>query len=75
MPGRSEKLALVVVHELGEKPLILLTNCKVTKSQKSLWRIVEGYLSRWLIEEGIRFAKQSYNLEAIRVLDWDRIKT
>jgi len=74
MPGRSETLALVVVHGFGEKPLMLLTNCKVTQSRKSLWRIVEGYLSRWLIEEAIRFAKQSYNLEDIRVLDWDRLK-
>ena len=53
---------------------MLLTNCSVTQSRKSLWRIVEGYLSRWLIEEAIRFAKQSYNLEDIRVLDWDRLK-
>lgn len=74
MPGRSELLTLVVVHGFGEKPLMLLTNCKVTLSRKSLWRIVESYLSRWLIEEAIRFAKQSYNLEDIRLLDWDRLK-
>ena len=74
MPGRSEKLALAVVHGFGEKPLMLLTNCCVIQRRKSLWRIVEGYLYRWLIEETIRFAKQSYNLEDIRVLDWDRLK-
>lgn len=74
MPGREEELALVVVHGFGEKPLMLLTNLKVTRGRKSLWRIVEGYLSRWLVEEAIRFAKQSYNLEDIRLLDWDRLK-
>ena len=74
MPGRDEDLTLVVVHGLGEKPLMLLTNLNVTRGRKSLWRIVEGYLSRWLVEEAIRFAKQSYNLEDIRLLDWDRLK-
>jgi len=74
MPGREEDLYLVVVHGFGEKPLMLLTNVKLTHSRKSLWRIVEGYLSRWLVEEAIRFAKQSYNLEDIRVLDWQRLK-
>lgn len=46
MLGRDEPLALVVVHGFGEKPLMLLTNLAVTHGRKSLWRIVEGYLSR-----------------------------
>jgi len=74
MPERNQDLYMIVVHGFGEKPLMLLTNVQVTRSRKSLWRIVEGYLSRWLIEEAIRFAKQSYNLEDIRVLDWQRLK-
>jgi hypothetical protein len=74
MPGRDQELYLIVVHGFGKDPLMLLTNVPVTSGRKSLWRIVEGYLSRWLIEEAIRFAKQSYNLEDIRVLDWQRLK-
>jgi len=35
---------------------------------------VEAYISRWLVEEAIRFMKQSYNLEDIRLLDWQRLK-
>ncbi len=36
--------------------------------------IVSFYLSRWLVEETIRFIKQSYRLEDIRVLDYGRLK-
>ena len=53
---------------------MLLTNVKVTQSRKSMWRIVEAYLSRWLVEEVIRFMKQTYQLEDIRLLDWERLK-
>jgi len=53
---------------------MLLTNVEVKGSRKSIWRIVEAYISRWLVEEAIRFMKQSYNLEDIRLLDWQRLK-
>lgn len=74
LPGRTEPLALVVVRGFGRKPLMLLTNVEVKNSRKSVWRIVEAYISRWLVEEAIRFMKQSYNLEDIRLLDWQRLK-
>ena len=35
---------------------------------------MEAYISRWLVEEAIRFMKQSYHLEDIRLLDWQRLK-
>ena len=41
---------------------------------KSQWRIVEAYLSRWRIEETIRFVKQSYGFENIRVMTYARIR-
>ena len=74
LPGRDEPLWLVVVRGFGEKPLMLLTNVEVKPSRKSLWSIVQGYLARWMVEETIRFIKQSYHLEDIRVLDYDRLK-
>jgi len=74
LPGREEQLYLVVVTGLGQKPLMLLTNLPMRKNRKVLWQVVEGYLSRWLVEETIRFIKQSYNLEDLRVLDYDRLK-
>jgi hypothetical protein len=74
LPGRDEQMWLVVVRGFGKKPLMLLTNVEVKGSRKSIWRIVEAYISRWLVEEAIRFMKQSYHLEDIRLLDWQRLK-
>ena len=74
LPGRTEQMTLVVVRGFGKKPLMLLTNVEVKNSRKSVWRIVEAYISRWLVEEAIRFMKQSYSLEDIRLLDWQRLK-
>ncbi|MCK4565074.1 MAG: transposase [Verrucomicrobia bacterium] len=74
LPSRDEQMALVVVRGFGRKPLMLLTNVEVKSSRKSIWRIVEAYISRWLVEEAIRFMKQAYNLEDIRLLDWQRLK-
>jgi hypothetical protein len=74
LPDRDEQMSLVVVRGFGKKPLMLLTNVEVKSSRKSIWRIVEAYISRWLVEEAIRFMKQSYNLEDIRLLDWQRLK-
>jgi len=67
-------LGLVVVRGLGEKPLMLLTNLEVRRNRKALWWIVSAYLTRWRIEEAIRFIKQSYNLEDIRVMTYERLR-
>ena len=66
---------LVVVDGFGQEPLLLLTNVlgRAGDSQ-SLWWIVQIYLMRWKIEETFRFIKQSYNLEDIRVMKYQRLK-
>jgi len=74
LPGREEQLYLVVVKGFGKDPLLLLTNVAVKRNRKQVEFIVNGYLSRWLVEETIRFIKQSYHLEDIRVLDYERLK-
>lgn len=74
LPGREEQLYLVVMRGFGAEPMMLLTNVLVTKNRARLWFIVGGYLSRWLVEETIRFIKQSYRLEDIRVLDYERLR-
>jgi hypothetical protein len=59
---------------LGKNPLLLLTNlCGVRDSQSLGW-IAPIYLTRWKIEETFRFVKQSYPLEDIRVLRYQRLK-
>lgn len=74
LPGRAEPLYLVVVHGFGQIPLMLLTNVPMRRTRKVLWWAVSGYLTRWRIEETIRFIKQSYDLEDIRVLTYRRLQ-
>jgi hypothetical protein len=74
LPGREERLYLVVVKGFGSKPMLLLTTEEVEKKRQRLWWFVEAYLTRWMIEETIRFVKQSYRLEDIRVLTYDRLR-
>jgi hypothetical protein len=74
LPGRKERLYLVVVDGLGKEPLMLLTNLALKRSYKSAWAVVGGYLTRWNIEETIRFWKQSYHVEDIRVLTYQRLR-
>ena len=38
LPGRKEQLYMVVVRGFGQEPMMLLTNIRVKKSQKVLWR-------------------------------------
>ncbi len=68
-------MLLLVVAGLGREPLMLLTNL-VARAQdsESLWWIVQIYLTRWKIEETFRFLKQSYNLEDLRVLSYQRLQ-
>lgn len=74
LPGREEKLLLVVVAGFGAEPLLLLTNVEAVRDSSTLWWIVRIYLTRWKIEETFRFVKQSYRLEDIRVLRYQRLK-
>lgn len=74
LPGHEAPLSLIVVRGFGAEPLMILSNVELSGSRASLWFIVEAYLTRWLIEETIRFVKQSYHLEDIRVLDYERLR-
>lgn len=74
LPWRDDDLWLVVVKGFGKEPLMLLTNTDITKSRKSLWRVVRQYITRWEIEETIRYVKQSYGLENVRVRKYEALK-
>jgi len=74
LPDRAEQMLLVVVSGYAQQPLMLLTNMAAARDSSTLWWIVEIYLTRWKIEETFRFIKQSYNLEDIRVLKYQRLK-
>ncbi len=65
---------LVVVKGLGKKPLMLLTTEAMRRNRKVIGWAVEAYLTRWRVEDTIRFIKQSYDFEDIRVLTYSRLK-
>ena len=70
----DKELHLVVVKGFGKDPMMLITSLPIDCSFKSQWRVVQGYLSRWRIEETIRFVKQSYGFENIRVMSYASIR-
>ena len=75
LPGRDERLFMVVVKGFGAEPMMLLTNCEINlRAKEGLWRIVEIYLTRWKCDESFRYIKQSYNLEDIRVRSYVGIR-
>jgi hypothetical protein len=67
-------LNMVVVKGIGSKPMMLLTTLEIGTTQKDVWFIVQAYLKRWSVEETIRFVKQTYDLENIRVLRYARLQ-
>ena len=67
-------LHMVVVRGFGQKPMMLLTTLAKTTTREALWQVVEGYITRWRIEDTIRHVKQSYNLEDMRLFKYGKIK-
>ena len=53
---------------------MLLTNMEMRRNRRTLWWAVAATLTRWRIEETIRFIKQSYELEDIRVMTYRRLQ-
>ena len=70
LPDREETLGLLVVRGFGSEPMMLLTTEPLRRSRKVLLRLVRAYLRRWAIEETLRYVKQSYELEDVRVLNY-----
>ena len=70
----KKELHMVVVRGFGRDPMMLITSLPVDGSFTSQWRVVDAYLSRWRVEETIRFVKQAYGLENIRVMSYARIR-
>ena len=76
LPVRPDAdLHLVVVKwPGGERPMMLLTTLNAVRTRKALWEVVQGYITRWRVEDTIRFIKQSYRLEHMRLLDFRRLR-
>ena len=62
----------VVVYGFGDKPMLLITNCRGTGLCVA---IAKMYQLRWRIEEHFRFKKYQYNFEDFRVRSLNAIRT
>ena len=72
--GGKEFVVVVVDPRIpGVRPLVALTNI-VPSSAAEAQAIVEAYFARWGVEEALRFEKQCFNLEDVRVLRWPALK-
>jgi hypothetical protein len=75
LAGRTGKLWLVVVTGFRVEPLMLPTHTPVVaRNSESVWWIARTCLTRSKLEDTFRFVKQSYNLEDIRVMKYQRLK-
>jgi hypothetical protein len=74
LPGHGQDLWLLVLRGFGRKPLMILTTLPLRKNRSTLWWIVQAYLTRWRIEETLRFAKQTYALEDVRVRSYQGLR-
>jgi len=74
LPDIKGSLNMVVVKGFGSQPMMLLTSLPIRAGEKDLWFIIQAYLKRWSVEETIRFIKQTYDLENIRVLKYARLQ-
>lgn len=74
LPGHARQLYMLVVHGFGQKPMMLLTTQPLRRNRRVLYRLLGSYIKRWSIEETIRFVKQAYDTENIRVLKYVRLR-
>ena len=72
--GAAVAASLLLDIPGGEKPMMLLTTLRAARSRRSLQQVVEGYLTRWRVEETIRFVKQAYEIEDVRLLRYARLQ-
>ena len=68
------ELRLVVVKGFGKTPMMMLTTLAAVDTRDAVWEVVQGYLTRWRVEETIRFVKQSYRVEEVRNLMFARVR-
>jgi len=67
-------LYMLVVKGFGEKPMMLLTTIPLRRNRRVLKYVLQSYIKRWSVEETIRYLKQSYDFENIRVMTYTRLR-
>ena len=75
LPDIPERLLhMVVVRGFGKAPMMLLTTLAETTTREALWQVVQGYMTRWRVEDTIRHVKQAYNLEDVRLYKYEKLR-
>lgn len=74
LPWSERQLWMLVVKGFGDSPLMLLTTEALRRNRKLLWSLARSYFRRWSIEETIRYIKQCYALENVRVLRYTSLQ-
>ena len=54
--------------------LLLLTNVEIKPTLKGVLWVVKAYVARWRVDEVIRFIKQSYKLEDVRLRSYNGLR-
>lgn len=71
----DRELVLTVVYGFGEESMLLLSGLKMQEKKKLCRIIAKAYLLRWHIEEYFRFRKQQFELEYLRVMSLQSIRS
>ena len=64
----------MVVAGFGNKPLFRTANLLALRDSSSLLWIVQICLTRWKIQENSRFVSQSYKVDGLQILRYQRLK-
>ena len=67
-------LHMAVVRGFGQRPMTPPTTLAKTTTRGAPWQVVEGYITRWRVEDTIRHVKQSYGPEDMRLFKYAKIK-
>jgi len=74
LPNMKEQLRLVKVQFEDGGTLLLLTNVEMENTLRDVLWVAKAYVARWRIEEVIRFIKQSYKLEDVRLRSYNGLR-
>ena len=70
----AQRFVSEMVHGIQPSQSVLLTTEPLPSTFKCLWRMVRACLKRWGIEEAIRYVKTCYDLERVRVLNYQGLQ-
>ncbi len=71
----AKELVLTIVYGFGKEPMLLLSNLHIKEKKKLCHIITKVYLLRWRIEEYFKFKKQQFELEGLRVMSLQSIRS